>query len=222
MAPALLACVSAAVILLGAAMAAYPGGNWLDPRAPGHDFWLNFLCDLTQRVALNGTPNRVGWKLGALGLLALVAALAPFWWLVSSLSFSARLGAAVRLAGRVSLVGLLAVPFTPSQVYGLLHAAAVFTAAVPGLASGALAVVGLRERPALRWIGGCSLLAAVIDAALYARHVLAPGPTPVALPALQKVAALGLLAWMVGVAGVTLRRRPPTPGSPALRPSSRR
>lgn|GEM_PF-275195 len=208
MASALLACVSAAVVLLGAAMAAYPGGTWLDPRAPGHDFWLNFFCDLTQPVALNGAPNRLGAALGLSGMLALVVALGPFWWLVSRLSFSARLGAAARAAGLISTVGLVAVALTPSLSFGLLHAAAVLTASVPGLCAAALAVAGLRDAPALRWIGGGSLLVAVADAALYARQVLEPGPTPAALPVLQKVAALGLLAWMVGVGGMALVRRP--------------
>jgi hypothetical protein len=203
----LLLCAGAAVVLLGAAIAAYPGGTWLDRRAGGHDFWLNFLCDLTQPVALNGASNAAGAALAQAGMLAIVAGFVPFWLLLPGLFPDApRLGAAVRASGLVSVVGLLAVPLTPSLRLGSLHSAVVLTSSVPGLAAATLAVAGLRGSPALRGLGAATLLVAAVDAALYAHQVLRPGPTPAALPALQKAAALGLIAWMAGVGVTTLRR----------------
>lgn len=209
---ALLGCAGAAVALLGTSMAAYPGGTWMDPRAQGHDFWRNFFSDLAQPEALNGAPNPVGAALAMAGMLAATAAFVPFWILLPQLfPGSPRLGAAVRAAGLASVAGLVAVPLTPSLRFGLLHAAAVLTASVPGLAAAALAAAGLfMARPgarALAAIGAGTLIAAAVDAGLYARHVLQPGPVPVALPALQKAASLGLLAWMVGVALTALRPR---------------
>ncbi|AKT43975.1 uncharacterized protein CMC5_082130 [Chondromyces crocatus] len=193
--------------LLGSAMALYPGGTWLDPQAPGHDFWRNFFCDLTQPVGLNGMSNR-GAVLGQVGMLGLVFAFVPFWWLLPRLfPEAASLGRGVRWAGLVSVVGLVAVPLLPSLRFGLLHTAAVFTACVPAFVAAGCAVVGLRRWPWLRGLGAVTLLSAVVDAGLYARGMLLRGPTIVLLPALQKVAALGLFGWMVGVALSALRLR---------------
>ena len=91
---AILAAEAAFVLLLIPAMRAYPGGTSWDPASSGHDFWLNYLCDLTRSVALNGQPNPAGAALaqGAMGLLAL--GLLPFWWVLPQLFPSgARLGA---------------------------------------------------------------------------------------------------------------------------------
>ena len=82
----------------------------------------------------------------------------------------------------------------------------MLVASVPALVAGWLSVRGLRARPRLRVLAGATVLTALVDAALYARGVVLGGPTLLALPALQKVAAIGLLAWMVGVAVATLRR----------------
>jgi hypothetical protein len=158
-------------------------------------------------VALNGASNSTGAALALAGFLAGAAAFVPFWLLLPLLFRDVpRLGAAVRAAGLISVAGLLAVPLTPSLKLGLLHSAAALTASVPGLAAALLAIAGLGSAPALRWLGAGTLLAAAADAALYTHQVLRPGPTPAALPALQKIAALGLAAWMVGVATATLRR----------------
>ncbi|EYF06453.1 hypothetical protein [Chondromyces apiculatus] len=207
----LLGCALGAGVLLAASMVLYPGGTWMDAQAHGHDFFRNFVCDLTQPVALNGVPNR-GARPAQAGMLLLVGAFLPFWWLMPRLfPEEAKLGQWVRAAGMVSLAGLVAVPLLPSLVFGKLHAAAVLVASVPALVAGWLSVRGLRARPRLQVLGTATVAAALVDAALYARGVVLGGPTLLALPALQKVAATGLLGWMVGVAVVTLRRVTATP-----------
>lgn len=208
-AASLLACTGIGAALLAIAMALYPGGTWIDPQAQGHDFWRNFICDLTHATALNGAPNR-GATPAQAAMLVMVPALGLFWVLVPRLfEGRARLGTAIRMMGLVSVAGLVAVPLIPSVPYGLLHSIAVLMASVPGLMAATLSVLGLRARPALRLLGAVTLLAGAVDAALYTRGVLVPAPTPVVMPALQKVAALGLLTWMAAVGVGALRLRAP-------------
>lgn len=191
-------------------MSLYHGGTWIDPRAPGHDFWLNFFCDLLHDHALDGTPNAAGARLATAAMLVLVAGMVPFWISTASL-VSARptLAWTVRIAGVTSVVGLVAVPLTPSDRFGALHGVAVLVAAVPGLVASACATIGLLAnrggaRGGTRGLGLLALAAFVcgaIDAALYAQHMASGGAvTPPALPALQKIAATLFLAWMLGVA----------------------
>ena len=40
--------------LMSAAMALYPGGNWLDRSASGHRFFANFFCDRRNRFHCQG------------------------------------------------------------------------------------------------------------------------------------------------------------------------
>src|SRR5579883_651412 len=69
-------------VLMRAAMASYPGGTWLDPRAEGHDFWLNFFCDLLHDVSLGGRANEAGAAYARAGMLVLVCGLLAFFWIV--------------------------------------------------------------------------------------------------------------------------------------------
>ncbi len=208
------ACVFGAAIvfvaLMAAAMSLYHGGTWIDPRAPGHDFWLNFFCDLLHDHALDGAPNATGARLATIAMLALIAGMLPFW-LASASLVAARpvLAWIVRVAGVTSVVGLVAVPLTPSDRFGALHGVAVLVASVPGLVATACATVGLlatrdRDRTGMRVLGVIALatfVCAAIDATLYAQHMASGGAvTPPALPAIQKVAAMLLIAWMLGVA----------------------
>jgi hypothetical protein len=188
------------------AMHVYPGGTWWDTTATAHRFWENFLCDLEWRVALNGAPNPLGAALAKAAMLLLVLALVPFWLAVPRVFRGASAGerAAVTAPGLVSAVATVAVVLMPSDRFGALHGAMVIVAGVPGLAAAAMAVRGLalREpRPRVAaWLGGAMLAAAFVDFALYVSHFAThTNGTPLG-PALQKVALLLLLAWMVVVA----------------------
>lgn len=222
------ACVIASalgfVALMAPAMALYHGGTWIDPRAEGHDFWRNFFCDLLHEHALDGQMNVAGSRFATAAMLALVAGLWPFWLSTAWLVGRGRLARVVRVAGVTSVVGLVAVPLTPSDRFGALHGVAVLVAAVPGLVATAGATAGLfgsgaqvtrAEARALGAIAAATLVTAAIDATLYARHMASAGAqTPTALPALQKVAAMCLLAWMLGVARAAWRAARPA-GAPA-------
>jgi len=191
------------VLLIVPAMLVYPGGTWMDPSTRGHDFWLNFFCDLLHSHGLNGQPNVVGARFATAAMLVLVVGFWPFWIVNASL-VKRPLATPIRVAGTMSVLGLIAVPLTPSDRFGAIHGVAVLLAAVPGLVAAACATAGLASQRATRAIGAlgaATLVTAAIDSYLYARHMASGGAvTPHALPALQKVAALFLLAWMVGVA----------------------
>jgi hypothetical protein len=218
---AILASVTGFAAMEGAAMCLYPGGTWWDAATRGHRFWQNYLCDLEWRVALDGRPNALGSTLAQAAMLVLVAGLAPFWLALPRL-FASRsaatpapggraasglgpvLSKAVPALGLTSVVATTAAIFMPSDRFGALHGAAVIVACVPGLAAAALAVLGLargeaRPRVAAA-LGGSMLAFAFVDFILYASHYLAHTEGTTLVPALEKVALILLLAWMVTVA----------------------
>lgn len=182
------------VVLEAAAMALYPGGTFWDAHASGHRFWQNFLCDLEWRVALDGQDNRVGALLAQGAMLALVAAFLPFWVLAGS-------GRALRALGSAAVVAMAAVALMPSERFGALHGVAVLIAGPTGLGAAVLAVrAHLRaNRRALAGLGAATLSLGAVDLGLYAWNFGTGGPGPLALPAIQKLALILLLAWMVGV-----------------------
>ncbi|MDI1444592.1 hypothetical protein [Polyangium sp. 6x1] len=193
------------LLLMGAAMALYPGGTWLDRASPEHDFFRNFFCDLTAERALNGQTNP-GAAFAKAGMILLSAATLPFWFLVTRLfPERARLAAFVRWLGLASALAAIAVPLAPSQRYGLLHPLLIFVAGVPGLVAGGLATFGLfatkRAARAPARLAGLTAGLAALDGALYAAHVASGVEiTSALLPTLQKLAALALVAWMAAAA----------------------
>lgn len=205
----LLAAIGAGALLLGAAMTVYPGGTALDPRALGHSFWLNFLCDLTQPVAVNGAPNGVGAALARGALAAFGVAIGCFWWLLPG-ALERRAGVAsaraIRLLGTVSVLGLVAVPI----VSGPAHLVAVFASSVPGLSAAVLGLVACaraRDWP-LAGLAAATVAAGAIDSVLYARsYMIHPRVVVPALPAFQRLAFLAMLAWMTAVATRVVRAR---------------
>ena len=206
--------VVAALLLLVAAMALYPGGTWLDRSAPGHDFFRNFFCDLTADRALNGQTNP-GASFGKAGMIVLSAGTLPFWFLVTRL-FPARVGlsVAVRVLGLASALAATLVPLAPSQRYGFLHAVFILVAGVPGLLAGGLATFGLlatKSGPRMpARLAALTAGLAALDGALYAAHVASGEEvTSALLPTLQKLAALALVAWMAGTAALAARAKAP-------------
>jgi hypothetical protein len=195
--------------LLAAAMAVYPGGNWFDRAAHGHSFFANYFCDLTQPVSLSGVNNRLGASLAQLAMLAFAAALAGFFWLVP-LHFAShpRASVWVRALGGCSVLCYLAVPFTPSEIFGDVHAALSLLAGALGLSAALCAVWALlrstRVARALGVVGALAVAAGVVHALLFVRSLHAGEPAPLIVPAIQKLAALLSSAWMLGVAWLTL------------------
>jgi hypothetical protein len=217
-----LGCLLGFVVFMAAAMELYPGGNWLDPSAPGHRFFYNFFCDLTQPVSLSGVNNRAGARFAQIGMWCFALALGGFFWLVP-LHFTATVGARVRLwvraLGECAVLGVALVPLLPSQQFGHFHGLLALAAGGLGISAALAAVIALCRAPgSARWLGrlGASALAVgAFDAALFAHHLNDSAPTPLLVPAAQKVAALLLSAWMIGVAWYVLR---PDPSSVTRRP----
>jgi hypothetical protein len=218
---AIFVCVGAFACLEIAAMSLYPGGTWWDATTRGHRFWENFLCDLEWQVALNKVPNPVGSRLAMGAMVVLVVGLGSFWVGLPRV-FEARAPrgtSAVRWLGITSTVGALAVVLMPSDRFGALHGATVLTAGVPGILAAALAIRVLavgEPRPRVgAWTGAAMLAFAFVDFALYAWHFLTHTEGTILGPALQKVALILLLAWMILVAmrvGGVGGLRPQRPG----------
>jgi hypothetical protein len=203
---ALLSSIAVFALLVQLAILRYPGGTWFDPSAPGHDLFRNFLCDLTQPIALNGQYNP-GVGLAKTAMIVLDMGLLCMWIAVPAICPPSPLGRWVRRLGVVSFFGIVAVPLTPSLRLGVIHAMAVMSGALPGIAAGVLANAMLAGSPH-RWLfrlGAVTLVIAGIDAAIYAVHTLAGGAPPLALPLLQRIALILLLCWMAAMS-VTLMR----------------
>lgn len=181
----------------GVAMALYPGGTWMDRTAVGHDFWGNFLCDLGHAVALDGRPNPAAlWGRTALWLLVLCAG--AFWQAVPALFRSPGLAWTVRIAGAVSTVSLLLLPFAE----GRLHPVVLVMGAVPGLAAAVLSIHALRHCSWLPVAGAVALLLAVVDLVLYLRFY---NHTLLVVPLTQRLATFIALVWMAAGAIAVLR-----------------
>ena len=189
--------------LIAAAMALYPGGNWLDRSAAGHRFFANFFCDLTQPISLSGVTNPVGSRLAQLAMLFFAAALAGLFWLVPHhFALQPRLGRWVRALGECAVLSFIAVPLTPSERFGNVHAALALVSGSFGIASASLAVGALwaSQRRMLALLGALTLALGACDGALFAYHLGDAAPPPLLVPAGQKVAALSLVLWMASVA----------------------
>jgi hypothetical protein len=198
--------------LFAASALIYPGGNWLDRSAPGHRFFANYFCDLTQPVSLSGVNNPVGSRLAQLAMVFFAAALAAFFWLVPRFfATDTRPARWVRRLGACAVLSYLAVPFTPSELFGNIHAWLSLASGGLGLAAALAAVRALlranRVARVLGWVGALSLAAGLLHALLFLRYLHLSEPAPLIVPAVQKLAALLLSAWMLGVAWLTLSHR---------------
>ncbi len=195
------------VVATAIAMALYPGGTFLDPHTVGHRFFANFFCDLFHAHGLDGRPNP-GAPLAQVGMLAMLVALWAHFMVTARTLGSGVLRFLVRVLGTMSALAAIAVPLTPSDRFPRLHGVCVLLAAGPGVLAVTCAVVGLFRDRALfsAWLGVALAVTAAIDAGLYAWQMRTQAPTPLALPALQKVAAGVLVLWMVVVSAHDRRR----------------
>jgi hypothetical protein len=195
------------VALLGIAMWLYPGGTALDADAPGHSFWLNFLCDLTEPVARNGVPNRLGAQVARVAMLDLAVALGAVWLVGPAFVEERAPGSArtIRVAGATCAAALCAVPFTERTA----HMIAIFTAASAGLTAGVVTIVAHVRTggPRRRWmLLTAVLVATAADSVFYAQSMSShPRVVRPELPVVQRVGSLLALAWMVATALDTLR-----------------
>jgi hypothetical protein len=214
---AIAASVAAFAVLIGLAMRAYPGGTEWDPTARGHHFWLNYVCDLARRTALDGASNAAGSRLAQVALLVLGVGALLHWWSSPFLfRHRSRLGAIVRALGSSSVVGMLAVALLPADRFAALHPFAMALSGGPGLAAAACAAVGLASRERLAFaVGVAGMIVSALDLALYARQLAGHDPGPV-VAILERVALLVELTWMCVVAWRLRRSCQASPSSSSL------
>jgi hypothetical protein len=199
--------------LITLAMRAYPGGTAWNPAARGHDFWLNYLCDLERSTALDGHPNGAGAALARAAMLVLGAGSLLFWRFLPAL-FAARdvLGRRVRGLGSISAAGIVAVGLLPSDRFPGLHPILMLVAGSTGIAAAVAGVIGLfadGTRPYLGILGACAVLVSAADLALYLGHMVAGAPDTPAVAVLERAALLIALGWRALVAlSVATRSHP--------------
>lgn len=199
---AVVATAAAFVVFIVLAMQAYPGGTSWDRSSRGHDFWLNYLCDLARPTALNGVPNPIGSTLAQTAMVVLALGLVPWWWLLARLAPSQRRsGIVVRALGVIAALGIFAVVLLPGDRFGALHGFACVAAGVPGLAAALVAVVALlRDEAAPRaatWIGALTLSTASVCFALYLPDVLRFSSAVMAVAVFERISLGLLLVWML-------------------------
>jgi hypothetical protein len=190
------------LVLIVLAMMAYPGGTAWDASTRGHDFWLNYLCDLERETALNGEANVLGARLAQSAMFLLGLGAVPFWWSMPRLfEGGSGLATAVRWLGTVSFWGMMGVAFLPSDRFGSFHPFLMALAGVPGLAAAACSIAGLaRKQKAAAAIGAVAMVVAAVDLALYAKHLSGPDAGPMAIAVLERLSLILVLVWMSVVA----------------------
>ena len=197
---ALGALLSVALFVLAAS--AYPGGSHFDHHASGHDFFRNSLCDVARSTAIGGDSNLVGAALARLSMTIMALGIgALFWVLPERFPSSPRMGWLVRVLGTVATPAAIAVVFLPTDRYGSLHGTAIVAAGIPGLTAAAMAVAALlREPSASRLVGVLgtgTLVVGLFAFLLYVHELVTDGPPRAAVPTLEHVAAVLLVAWML-------------------------
>ena len=72
------------ILLYIVAAILYPGGSWRSPESTGFSFWNNYLCDLLDHYAINGTLNEARYfARAALGFLC--GSLLLLWYFIPHL-----------------------------------------------------------------------------------------------------------------------------------------
>jgi len=209
---ALIGAVFGFVVLFVAAGSAYPGGTHFDHGSVGHDFWRNTLCDVARTVAIDGAPNTCGCTLARVAMTILALGLGVLFMALPRLFPSrARLGSAVRALGAATVPFAIAVVLLPTDRFGKLHGVAIVVAGPLGLGAVILALKGLfadaRAPRLVVGLGVVTMSVAAVDFGLYVAELLSGGPAQLAVPVLERVATILLLAWMVVVARAVHRLR---------------
>lgn len=197
-------------IVLGIAVVGYPGGHMFDPAARGHSFWLNTFCDLGRPVAVNGQANPARAVAFDVSLLVVLGALPVVWMLLPGLfgqeRRARRLGRAATVLGVVSFHGGMLLAMGLLTRSGGAHTAGIAMGAGPGLAALALACVGLwtaQRRGLALWSAALLAIGLYHFGQFVAHFGLGVTWTP-AGPAVQRVATLWALSWMVAVAAAVI------------------
>lgn len=223
---ALLGTVIAFVVLFAFAANAYGGGTHFDHAAIGHDFWRNNLCDVARTVAINGLPNGCACWLARCAMVTLALGLGVMFFALPRLfPGRPRLGLLVRVLGVATVPCAIAVVLLPTDRFSHLHGLAIVLAGTLGLGTVILALAGLfSEARAPRHVVSLGVLAlsvAAVDFALYVIEFTSQGPAQVAVPVLERLSTILLLAWMLAVARAVHRLRVQGVARPTVQGSAR-
>lgn len=187
-------------VLFTLAARAYPGGSHFDHAAVGHDFWRNALCDVARSTAIGGASNAVGASLARTAMSTMAVAIGLMLWsLPRHFPRRVRTGRIVRGFAVALVPAALAVVFLPTDRFSAIHGIVTMTAGLVGTSGATLAIVAAAvetRRPSL-YLGILTLAAAVGSLGVYAVELGFGGPPRLAVPVLEHVAALFLLAWML-------------------------
>lgn len=200
-------------VLLGAlccaaGMRLYPGGTQFDASQIGYDFWLNFICDGVQPIALNGQPNPLGSVLLMLGMCSLGLGVLPICWHAGALlAERPRASAVIRYAGTLGSLLMLVVYLSAGRepFHSLLFIAGPLCVVALTTLVAELAL-DFREHLELLCVTASLVLVSMVELVLFvhwkADHTTL---TPI-LPAFQKGVLLIGIGWML-VAARELGRR---------------
>ncbi len=198
------AAVMAGGALIWAAMTVYPGGTAWNAAAPGHDFWLNFLCDLQRATARSGAPNPVASHLTQGAMATLASAFVAHFWLAARLAgLDRRPYRQVLCLGAASAVGTFVVAFMPTDTFGTLHDIGIAVGTIPGLVAVGILIPPLARHthgrlPAV--VGAAFLAIASVDFVLYVHQLATATPSSPVVAILERLSFLLLLTWMLVIA----------------------
>ena len=193
-------CAVASAVLFTLAAAAYPGGNHFDHGAAGHDFWRNALCDVARSTAIGGAPNPIGAGFARVAMSTMAIAIGLLLWSLPR-HFPRRVVVrqVVRFFAAITVPAALAVVFLPTDRFSDIHGMVTVIAGLLGTVGATLAVLaGVRDtrRPSI-FLGVLTLAAAFGSLGAYVVELIGGGPPRLAVPALEHVAAVLLVAWML-------------------------
>lgn len=209
---------------IGAAIGAYPGGTHFDHTRSGYDFLHNFWCDTLRNPALNGAANARGARMTSMAMWILSSGLLPFWGIAAELAAPRFVGKGratgnddpaatstlsretIRWLGMLAMVGMMGVTLVPSDRYQFWHGLSVTLAGPCGWVAAWLAIMKSWSSPhvprAVGWLGALALAAALVNIAEYAREFWWGAASHPALPAIQKLATLAFLGWVLAIAAL--------------------
>ncbi len=201
------------VVLVGLAMAYYPGGHEWDEAVPGYSFWRNSSSDLGRPEAWNGRDNTVSSRLYTIALLGVIISLAPLWLIVPAIIPNLRIvGRIVQAMGFASMVGMVGVGVAPSGSHPHMHMVMIGLAAVPVIPAVVLLTVGMfidracpRRLPIASTI---TLVPILIHFAQYIHHFWLGGPWTPGCVIAQRFMTAAVLAWLalISISKVEARR----------------
>lgn len=206
------------VVALALAARAYPGGNWVDLDAAGHDLWRNYWCDLMREQAVNGEENAASnlWAKAAFYLLGV--GLLLFWPLAGRLVPAARVRRLVVGCGRAGALGTMLVPVFTYDDYRVWHAISASLAGALSLVAIVAMLLGSRGVAAGRARQVCGVVLALFVLAnlwVYTPIMVAGGGHDVRLPVIQKLGTVAALAWLVVTSRAATRTDAAMPAEPS-------